>query len=236
MHVGNEHLALIRQRPQERRLLAIAGIDPHPAKAPPLSPRRADHVQSMPALRLQLPGRFRNAGSRTPRPILDPCLGKIKSHVDRRVPLPVRQHAKHRNLAVVDLAEPARPLPLNPNRTHALLEEARLVDDQAAVRPTAEKMVRIPANLRHNRLMLPWRVADEVLELLGTPVFHHGRHRLERAGRGLRQPLQIAMSHSRTVPRARRKETAVALNQQPECIRDPLNQRSRKHADANTVT
>jgi len=97
------------------------------------------------------------------------------------VPLPVRQDAKHRHLAVVDLAQPARPLPRHADRLIALLGEARLVEDQAAVGLAAEKRIGVQADLRHDQLVLPRRVADEMLKLLGAAVFDHVGHRRKRA-------------------------------------------------------
>jgi hypothetical protein len=181
MDVDDEHLACIIERPQERRFLAVAGIGPDPAEAPPVRPRRPHHVQSVLALRCQLARRGRNARLLAPRLVLDPCLGKIQPHIDGRVPLPVRQDAKHRHLAVVDLAQPARPLPRHADRLIALLGEARLVENQAAVGLAAEKRIGVQADLRHDQLVLPRRVADEMLKLLRAAAFDHIGHRRKRA-------------------------------------------------------
>src|SRR5271154_3107809 len=67
-------------------------------------------------------------------PVLDPAVRQIEPHVDRRVPLAVRQHREHRDLTIVDLAQPPRPLPGHADRMIPLFGEAALVDDQRARR------------------------------------------------------------------------------------------------------
>jgi hypothetical protein len=64
-------------------------------------------------------------------------------------------------------------LPGNPNRAIALLDEAALVDEQRAVRLGAQQPIGVTADLVNDRLVPPWRVADEVLEL---PALCSNRH------------------------------------------------------------
>ena len=121
---------------------------------------------------------FSRAASGTPRPlatlrILDPAVGQIEPHVDRRVPLAVRQHAEHRDLTIVDLSQPPRPLPGDAHRAIALFGEAALVDDQRARRLAAQSRVRVPADLRHHWLVVPRRFADEMLKLLRAAALNH---------------------------------------------------------------
>jgi hypothetical protein len=236
MHVGDEHLAAILKRAQERRLLAIAGVKARPVEALAGSARRAHDVEGMLALRGQLPCRHRNASLIAAPRILDPHLGKIKPHIDRHVVAAVRHHPKHRDLAVVDLAKPARPLPRHPDRALALLGEARLVDDQAAVVLPAEERVGIRSDLRHHRLVAPRRVADEMLKLLGAPLFHHLSHPGKGAPRRLGQALQIALRHRRIIASTRRKQPAVAVNHATKILGNRLDQRSSRRPPTNTVT
>jgi hypothetical protein len=104
-----------------------------------------------------LPCRGRNAGPIAPCWVLDPELGKIKPHVDGCVVCAVRQDGKSRDLTVVDLAQPARPLSRHTDRPMAVFWEARFVKDQAAVCLAAEKAVGIHPDLRHHRFVTPWQ-------------------------------------------------------------------------------
>ncbi len=157
--------------------------------------------------------------------VVGPNLGQIQPHVDRRVPLAVRQHAEHRNLTIIDLAQPSRPLPGHPDRATGLLGEAALVDDQRARRLVAQKGVRVPADLRHDGLVIPRRLADEMLKLPRIAILNHGGHRFERAIFCLRKPTQIASRRLGVVSRARAEEMAVTVDESRERRRDPLDQR-----------
>ena len=152
------------------------------------------------------------------------------------MPLAVGQHREHRHLAVVDLAQPPAPLPGNANRTIALLDEAALVDDQGARRLAAQQAVGILADLRDDRLVLPRRVADEVLKLLRAAILNHGGHRLERGSFRLRQATQIALRHRRVVARAGAEKTAIAVDEARERRSDVIDQRFGQRSSAHTVT
>ena len=159
------------------------------------------------------------------RRVLDPAFRQIKPHVDRRVPLAVRQHAEHRDLTIVDLAQPPGPLPGDAHRAVALFGEAALVDDQRARRLAAQKGVRVPADLRQHRLVVPRRVADEMLKLLRAAILNHGGHRLERAILRLRKPAQIPTRHRRVVAPAGAEEMPMAVEEGRELRDDRLHQR-----------
>src|SRR5271165_1000654 len=118
--------------------------------------------------------------------------------------------AEHRDLTIVDLAQPPGPLPRNANRAIALLGEAALVDDQATGRLAAQQAVGVLADLSRHRLVLPGRVADKVLELLRAALVNHGRHRREGTVACLRQSAQIASCHGCAVARPGAEEPAVA--------------------------
>ena len=139
---------------------------------------------------------------------------------------PSGQHREHRDLAVVDLAQAAAPLPGNTHRVLPLLGEAALIDDQRAGRLATEQTIGVAADLLHHRLVPPRRVADEVLELLLAAILNHGGHRSEGRIVRLRQAMQVAPCHRGVVVRASAKEQAVAVDEARECIRDALDQRS----------
>ncbi len=111
MDIGDKHLLRIIRRPQERWLLAIAGIDTDPCEPQPPGPRLPHDIQSVLAFRRRLACALRHPGLIAPRRVLDPTFRQIKPHVHWHVPLAVRQHPEHRNLTIVHLAQAPRPLP-----------------------------------------------------------------------------------------------------------------------------
>jgi len=180
--------------------------------------------------------RLRDAGLLAARRIVRPDLRQIKPHVDRRVPPIVRQNSEHRDLAIVDLAQPPRPLPGHADRAVPLLGEAALVDDQRARRLAAQKSVRVPADLRHHRFVVPRRLADEMLKLLRAATLNHGGHRFERTILRLRQPAQITARHRCVVSRAGAEEMAMPLDESRERRRDLLDQGCGQPSSEHTVT
>jgi len=123
MDVDHKSFVGIIQRPQKRRLLPVAAIGPNPPKAQSPGAGCAHHVQGMLGLRFQLPRTGRDARLIAALRIVDPLLRKVEPHVDRGLLLSIRQHGKDRHLAIVDLTQPATPLPRHPNRLVALLDE-----------------------------------------------------------------------------------------------------------------
>ena len=198
--------------------------------------RDADAVESQFALRLMFARRLRNPGLLAAGRIVGPDLRQIKPHVDGRVPPIVRQNAEYRDLAIVDLAQPPRPLPGDADRAVPLLGEAAFVDDQRAGRLAAQKSVRIPADLRHYGFVVPWRFADEMLKLLRTAAFNYGGHRFERTILRLRQPPQVTARHGRVVSRARAEKMTMSVVEGSERRRDLLDQRSGQPSSEHTVT
>ena len=181
------------------------------------------------ALRLELPRARRNPGALAPRLILHPLAGQIQPHIDRHVLSSVRQDGEDRHLAVVDLAQPPRPLTGNANRTLPLFDEAGFVDDQTTLRLAADQHIRIAGELGQHRLMVPRRVADEMLKPLRASRRDHRRHPLKRTFSGLGQTLQVALRHRRIVARPGGEEAPVPLGKSPKSSGDPLHQRSRNH-------
>jgi hypothetical protein len=117
-------------------------------------------------------------------------------------------------------------LPSHAHRTIALLGKAAFVDDQATGRLAAQQAIRVLADLRQHRLVIPRRVTDEMLELLRATRVNHARHRGEGAVLRLRQSAQIARGHRRTVARLAAEEPAIATDEGCESLRDPFDQRS----------
>jgi hypothetical protein len=108
----------------------------------------------------------------------------------------------------------------------ALLGKAAFVDDQATGRLAAQQAIRVLADLRQHRFVIPRRITDEMLELLRATRVNHARHRGEGAVLRLRQSAQVARSHRRAVARLAAEETAVAADEGRESVRDPFDQRS----------
>jgi hypothetical protein len=169
------------------------------------------------SLRARLLG---DPGPLATRRILDPAVRQIEPHVDRRVPLAVRQHAEHRDLTIVDLAQSPSPLPSDAHRAVALFGEAALVDDQRARRLAAQQGVRVPPYLRQHRLVVPRRVADEMLKLLRAATLNHGGHRLERESCACASP--------------RKYRQATAALSRPRVLKK-CPWRSRKAANSATI-
>ena len=71
--------------------------------------------------------------------------------------------------------------------------------------------------------MPPWRIADEVLELLLAAVLNHGGYRGERGRLRLREAMQVALGHRRVVVPAAAEERAVALDEACERSRDAID-------------
>jgi hypothetical protein len=108
MDIGDEHLIRIVQGPQECRFFAVPSINPHPFEPHPAGTRLTHDIPCMFAFGRQLACVSRDAGLITSRRVLNPAVRQVKSHINRRMVLSVRQHAEHRHLAVVDLAQAAR--------------------------------------------------------------------------------------------------------------------------------
>jgi hypothetical protein len=53
VHVADEDVALIVERPQERRIAAVEAIKAHPRKADPVLPGVGDHLQRQVVLPLK---------------------------------------------------------------------------------------------------------------------------------------------------------------------------------------
>jgi hypothetical protein len=132
--------------------------------------------------------------------------------------------ARGQALAIIDLAQPTRPLTRHADRALPLFREAALVDDQATCRLATQKAVRVLADLGDHRRVIPRRVADEVLELPGTAMINHVGHRGERAILHLREPTEIARRDGGVVARLDAKKTAVAADHRGERVHHAIDQ------------
>jgi hypothetical protein len=124
----------------------------------------------------------------------------------------------------------------HPDRAIPPFREATLVDDQATIRLAAKHLVRIPADLHNDRLVVPRRVADEVLELLCAAALNRCGHRGELADLGLHQSTQVAQPPLRSCGGTGAEEWPVARIQGREGICNPLDQRCRQVLSAHAVT
>jgi hypothetical protein len=127
-------------------------------------------------------------------------------------------------------------LPRHTHRTITLLGEAAFVDDQAAGRLAAQQAVGVLADVRHNRLVVPRRVADEVLELLRAACVNQRCHPSEGTVFRLRQSPQVTPCHRRAVARLGPEEPAMAVDEGRKGVRDSLDQRSGQLSSGHTVT
>jgi hypothetical protein len=108
--------------------------------------------------------------------------------------------------------------------------------DQTTRRLASQQTIRILADLSHDRFVIPWRMADEMLEPLRAPIVNHARHRGEGAVVRLRQSPQIAPCDRRAVARPGAEEPTVAVDEGYEGVRNPFDQRSGQISFEHTVT
>ena len=112
----------------EGGVVAVAGIGQHHALRHAVGDRLADLLER--DLRLGLEGDvLGHAGLPAPRLVIGPGLGQIEPIGDRQAGVLVRHRQRHRDLAVVLLAELAAVLPRHADRMLALLGDAGVVDD-----------------------------------------------------------------------------------------------------------
>src|SRR5208283_4671325 len=83
-------------------------------------------------------------------------------------------------------------------------------------------------------LVVRWRVADEMPELPGAALVNHGCHRRKTAIRRLCRSAPIASSHRRTVACLGAEEAARAIDEDGECVCNPIDQRSGSRSSIRT--
>jgi hypothetical protein len=125
--------------------------------------------------------------------IITPFLRQIQALINQRHTSITTQGGKHADLAIVHLAETPTPLPGNAHRMLARLLEATFIDQQATIRVPTQPLIRLQRHLINDRLMLPGRVREHLLELLFIGIRNallHAFHIL-LVGIGLHQTPQI---------------------------------------------
>jgi hypothetical protein len=151
------------QKRTESRVGAVNLIRRHPAGRQSRLQRASEHP----------PGEFRfggeldlvrNAGRTAARAVSDPVLGEIELAVDERLTLGGAVGTEDTDLTVLDAAGCARVHPSDAGAPLALLQEARFVDDQHAVR-LAQMLGDIADEVVAHRISVPPRTADEVLKV-----------------------------------------------------------------------
>jgi len=117
------------------------------------------------------------------RAVVRPRFRQIQPIGDRQARMLIRNRQRHRDLAVVFLADLAAILPRHPNRMRALLGKASIVDDPCLDRPGPfdRRQHHLP-NFAENHLVRPAPLADKMqqrLVLRSRPFrCRHRRHRL----------------------------------------------------------
>jgi hypothetical protein len=115
--------------------------------------------------------------------VLRPVLRQIQTVGHRQARAVIGKRQRHRDLAVILLAELAAILPCHANRVLALLRKAGVVDDPRFNRPlTLDRRQHHLAHLGQNPRVRPGRVADEMQQRLmlrcRPPRRGNRRHRL----------------------------------------------------------
>src|SRR5262249_31989123 len=113
-----------------------------------------------------------------PRPgpppfVAGPRLGQVQADIDQGVLAAADVGQVDADLAVVDLAQAAAPLPLHPDRGTPLLGEGRRVEDQHAV-GAAQLLADLASQLGEPGLVGPRGLADELLQRLAFLVVQVG--------------------------------------------------------------
>src|SRR5262249_32527998 len=107
--------------------------------------------------------RFGDAGLGTPLFVLGPLLGQVETDIDQGVLAAADVGEVDADLAVVDLAEAATPLPLHADGGVALLGEGRGVEDEDAV-GAAQLLAYLRGQFGQPGMVVPGGLSDEPLE------------------------------------------------------------------------
>jgi len=139
--------------------------------------------------------------------------------------LTIRKDAEHSHLAIIDFAQTATPLSSNTDGAISLFDETCLINDETIVRIFTHELIRILADLRDHRPMVPGGIADEMLKLLRTAALDHRCHGFEIGRIGLGQTLQIAHGSIIATPCFRSEIAPISIREGDECLRSPINKR-----------
>jgi hypothetical protein len=134
---------------------------------------------------------------RTTRGIGDPLLRQIEPSAERPGQGPLGVVAGHGDLAVPDLAQRPRVLPLHPGGGVPLLGEAGVVENQHSVALGLERQ-HLPNPLAIEILDVPRHVGEQVLKLLLRRAGHDLRERVAVLVRLVgEQAGHVALQHAR---------------------------------------
>ena len=150
-----------------------------------------EHLQHQLMPRLEA-NRLRHSGLGPATLPLGPLLRQEEPEIDQGMIAPPNVAEVNADLAVLDLAEPAAPLPLHADRLRALLGERRRIEHQHAV-GLAQLRGDLPRQLRHHRSMVPLRLADELLQSLALAVVQIGDRFGVLARQVREQPLNVML-------------------------------------------
>ena len=210
MDIGHESAAQGVEPVQKRRLLTVATVHADIPEVQPPALRRGDHLQCQRGLAAVVPGVLRDGGLRAAQRVVRPGLGQIQPGVHQAGHLPPAQGREHAHLAVVDLAQPAIPLPGDPGRPLALLGKAAFVDQQHRPR-AAQQRVGLLGQLVAESVPIDRACGEHMLHrlMIDRVDFTHAQHvgplRLE-------QPAQIAAKGRGGVAGARAEKPGKRLH------------------------
>ena len=114
-----------------------------------------------------------DAGLGTPVLVLGPLPGQVEADIDQGVVAAADVGEVDADLAVVDLAQAAAPLPLHADRGGALLGEGRRVEDEDPVGAT-QLLAHLAGQFGEPGVVVPGGLADELLQRLAVLVVQVG--------------------------------------------------------------
>jgi len=193
MHVHYKNFASMVQRPQPGGIFPVQTIRSDPGKPDSLPTGLRYHFQRQVVLPFKNPLLLRHIGLAATFPVRHPFLGQIKTKIDRQNALVTTQRRKDPNLAVVHLAKPPNPLPLNAHRVGAFLQISGFIQIKCAVGLASQMAIRIPGDLIHYGPMVPIRVGKKMLQRLRVRVRNDFGHTLHIFLSRLNQTVKVLL-------------------------------------------
>ena len=193
MNFSNEGFTVPIQRVKESVVAAVAAVHAHTVETDAELALVADALQGKGRFGEKLPLVLRDAGFFTARWIVAPGLGKVETDVGKGGLLAAGKTGADGDLAVVDFAKPPDVLAGDTDGVIAFFGEAGVVDDETAARASAKQAIGAAGDFVHERTVLPWCVADGVVDGLVVKVRNLFFHAFEilRAGFGLHETKQV---------------------------------------------
>ena len=184
MKVYDEALAHSIQFEAKSGAFPIAGIRPDLAVPKPVLPSVGNDLKGKLLFGAKDSLGFRNSRFFTTLRILGPLFRKVQLDVNRDCKAVPGKHAEHRHLAVVNLAEPAKPLPGNPDRHRPLLGKTALINQKAGSLLVTQTLAGITSNMIDHTARIPFAVGQKLLEIAGLGIrddFCHPVHVFTRS-------------------------------------------------------